>query len=82
MRSVREDPRSVTTIRFEEGAQALMPRLLQSSRVRRIQRCSLSNGPCPCRRSIFPSLHIVCISVGCAEPVEYVVSVMPKSCCR
>jgi hypothetical protein len=34
MRSVREDPRSVTTAGFEEGEQALTPRLLQYSQVR------------------------------------------------
>jgi hypothetical protein len=33
MRSIREDPRSVTTARFEEGEKALMPRLLQPSQV-------------------------------------------------
>jgi hypothetical protein len=36
MRSVREDPRSVATVRFEEGAQALTPRLPQSSQVQRM----------------------------------------------
>jgi hypothetical protein len=35
-RHVREDPRSVMTVRFEEGAQALMPRLIQPSQVRRM----------------------------------------------
>jgi hypothetical protein len=34
-RSIREDPRSVTTIGFGEGVQALTPRLLQSLRVRK-----------------------------------------------
>jgi hypothetical protein len=36
MRPVRENPRSVATVRFEEGAQALAPRLPQSSQVRRM----------------------------------------------
>jgi hypothetical protein len=36
MRSVWEDPRSVVTVRFEEGVQALTPRLLQSSQVQRM----------------------------------------------
>jgi hypothetical protein len=30
-RSIWEDPRSLMTVRFEEGVQALTPRLLQSS---------------------------------------------------
>jgi hypothetical protein len=34
MRFIREDPRSVMTVRFEEGEQALTPRPLQSSQVR------------------------------------------------
>jgi hypothetical protein len=34
MRFVQEDPRSVMTVRFEEGEQALTPRPLQSSQVR------------------------------------------------
>jgi hypothetical protein len=34
MMSIRENPGSVATIRFEEGAQALTPRLLQSSQDR------------------------------------------------
>jgi hypothetical protein len=33
MRSVQEDPRSVMTVRFEEGEHALMPRPLQSPQV-------------------------------------------------
>jgi hypothetical protein len=37
MRSVREDSRSVTTVGFEEGEQALMPHLLQFSQVRTME---------------------------------------------
>jgi hypothetical protein len=37
MRSVREDSRSVMTAGFEEGEQALMPRLLQFSQVRTME---------------------------------------------
>jgi hypothetical protein len=36
MRPIWENPRSVVTVRFEEGAQALTPRLPQSSQVRRM----------------------------------------------
>ena len=46
------------------------------------QWCSLGNGPYPCRRSIFPSWRIACAAARCAESVEYVVSVQPKSCCK
>ena len=44
--------------------------------------CSLSTGPCPCRRGIFSSWHIACAAAGCAEATEYVASVRPKSCCK
>ena len=46
------------------------------------QWCILSNAPYPCRKSIFPSFHIVCVVAGCAKPAEYAASVPPKSCCR
>jgi len=36
MRSIWEDPRSVTIIRFEEGMQTLTPRFLQSLQVRQM----------------------------------------------
>ena len=46
------------------------------------QWCSLGNGPCPRRRIIFASWCIACAAAGCAEPVEYAISVWPKSLCK
>jgi hypothetical protein len=42
------------------------------------QLCILGNGPCPCRRIIFPSWHIACVAAGCVEPAEYAASVRPS----
>ena len=43
------------------------------------QLCSPGNGPCPCRRSIFPSWHIACVVTGFEKPIEYDAIVQPKS---
>jgi hypothetical protein len=34
------------------------------------QLCSRGNGPCPCRRSIFPSWHIACVAAGCEKTLK------------